>query len=98
MTGPKLENALQGLQQAINELDQTIMDTADRLKAQETDLAKNAAADSGLSDNKLQADKLQADSLRAELNALRQMIHQAAALIGGKAEAGPPSNTDEVIH
>ena len=93
MTGPKLENALQGLQQAINELDQTIMDTADRLKAQETDLAKNAAADSGLSDNKLQADKLQ-----AELNALRQMIHQAAALIGGKAEAGPPSNTDEVIH
>ena len=103
MTGPKLENALQGLQQAINELDQTIMDTADRLKAQETDLAKNAAADSGLSDNKLQADKLQADklqadNLRAELNALRQMIHQAAALIGGKAEAGPPSNTDEVIH
>lgn len=93
MTGPKLENALQGLQQAINELDQTIMDTADRLKAQETDLAKNAAADSGLSDNKLQA-----DNLRAELNALRQMIHQAAALIGGKAEAGPPSNTDEVIH
>ena len=98
MTGPKLENALQGLQQAINELDQTIMDTADRLKAKETDLAKNAAADSGLSDNKLQADKLQADNLRAELNALRQMIHQAAALIGGKAEAGPPSNTDEVIH
>lgn len=98
MTGPKLENALQGLQQAINELDQTIMDTADRLKAQETDLAKNAAADSGLSDNKLQADKLQADNLRAELNALRQMIHQAAALIGGKAETGPPSNTDEVIH
>lgn len=98
MTGPKLENALQGLQQAINELDQTIMDTADRLKAQETDLAKNAAADSGLSDNKLQADNLRADSLRAELNALRQMIHQAAALIGGKAEAGPPSNTDEVIH
>ena len=98
MTGPKLENALQGLQQAINELDQTIMDTADRLKAQETDLAKNAAADSGLSDNKLQADNLRADSLRTELNALRQMIHQAAALIGGKAEAGPPSNTDEVIH
>jgi len=98
MTGPKLENALQGLQQAINELDQTIMDTADRLKAQETDLAKNAAADSGLPNNKLQADNLQADNLRAELNALRQMIHQAAALIGGKAEAGPPSNTDEVIH
>ena len=98
MTGPKLENALQGLQQAINELDQTIMDTADKLKAQETDLVKNAAADSGLPDNKLQADKLQADNLRAELNALRQMIHQAAALIGGKAEAGPPSNTDEVIH
>ena len=98
MTGPKLENALQGLQQAINELDQTIMDAADKIRAQETGLAASAAADSGLTDNSIATDDLQADNLRAELNALRQMIHQASALIDGNLEADAVSATDEVVH
>ena len=88
MTGPKLENALQGLQQAINELDKTIMDTADKVRAQETGLATAANADSGLS----------VDSLRAELNALRQMIQQANDLIDGTADANTLSVSDEVVH
>lgn len=98
MTGPKLENALQGLQQAINELDQTIMDTADKIRAQETGLAASAAAASGLTGNSIATDDLQADNLRAELNALRQMIHQASALIDGNQQADAVSATDEVVH
>ena len=87
MTGPKLENALKGLQQAINELDKTIMDTADKVRAQETGLATAIGADSGLP----------VDSLRAELNALRQMIQQANALIDGTADANTLSASDEVV-
>ncbi len=93
MTGPKLENALQGLQQAIHELDQTIMDTAEKFRTAETGQpSDNVQADS------LQADSLQADSLRAELKALRQMIQQASALIDGTANADAPSAPDEVVH
>ena len=88
MTGPKLENALQGLQQAINELDKTIMDTADKVRAQETGLATATNADSGLP----------VDTLRTELNALRQMIQQANALIDGTADANTLSASDEVVH
>ena len=88
MTGPKLENALQGLQQAIDDLDQTIMDTTDKIRAQEASLASLAGADSGLS----------ADNLRAELMALREMIHQANDLINGKQDASASSVPDEVIH
>ena len=88
MTGPKLENALQGLQRAINELDKTIMDTADKVRAQEAGLMTAANADAGLP----------VDSLRAELNALRQMIQKANALIDGKADANTLSASDEVVH
>jgi prefoldin subunit 5 len=88
MTGPKLENALQGLQRAINELDKTIMDTADKVRAQETGLTTATNADS----------VLPVDSLRAELNALRQMIQQANALIDGTADANTLSASDEVVH
>lgn len=88
MTGPKLENALQGLQQAIHELDQTIMDTAEKFRTAET----------GQPSDNVQADSLQADSLRAELKALRQMIQQASALIDGTANADAPSAPDEVVH
>lgn len=93
MTGPKLENALQGLQQAIDDLDQTIMDTTDKIRAQEASLASMAGADSGLP-----ANNLQAENLRAELMALREMIHQANDLINGKQDASASSVPDEVIH
>ena len=93
MTGPKLENALQGLQQAIHELDQTIMDTSEKFRMAETGQpTDNVQAGS------LQTDSLQAYNLRAELKALRQMIQQASALIDGTANADAPSAPDEVVH
>ena len=93
MTGPKLETALQGLQDAINELDRTILDTAGKFstaKASEnsSDIsAVSPPADSGMS----------ADMLRAELEALRQMIAKASALIDGEEEDNA-NVSDEVLH
>ena len=93
MTGPKLETALQGLQDAINELDRTILDTAGKFsaaKASENSSDISAVCpppDSGMS----------ADMLRAELEALRQMIAKASALIDGEEEDNA-NVSDEVLH
>ena len=61
MAGPKLEMALQGLQDAINELDSTILTTASKF----CDTASQTAS----SDSDLPV-----EMVRAELQALRQMI------------------------
>ena len=45
MAGPKLEMALQGLQDAINELDSTILTTASKFR---DTASETASADSGL--------------------------------------------------
>jgi hypothetical protein len=88
MKGPKLETALQGLQDAINELDRTILDTAGRFSApRASETSREMSADSGLS----------ADMLRAELEALRQMIAKASALIDGEQEDSGMAS-DEVLH
>ena len=88
MTGPKLETALQGLQDAINELDRTILDTAGRFSApRASETSSGMSAESGLS----------ADMLRAELEALRQMIAKASALIDGEQEHSAMAS-DEVLH
>lgn len=98
MTGPKLENALQGLQQAIHELDQTIMDTSEKFRMAETGQPTDIVQADNVQAGSLQTDSLQADNLRAELKALRQMIQQASALIDGTANADAPSAPDEVVH
>ena len=88
MTGPKLETALQGLQDAINELDRTILDTTGRFSApRASETSTEMSADSGLS----------ADMLRAELEALRQMIAKASALVDGEQEDSGMAS-DEVLH
>ena len=93
MTGPKLETALQGLQDAINELDRTILDTAGRLSA-----PRASETSSDLSDFSPPADPGMApDMLRAELEALRQMIANASALIDGEQEDSLIAS-DEVLH
>ena len=85
MTEPKLETALQGLQDAINDLDKTILDNAGKFREQEAGTAPVQTGDAAMS----------AQMLRAELQALRQMINQATTLINGEAAAG---TTDEVLH
>jgi hypothetical protein len=93
MTGPKLETALQGLQDAINELDRTILDTAGRLSA-----PRASKTSSDISDVSPPADSgMSADMLRAELEALRQMIAKASALIDGEQEDSLIAS-DEVLH
>jgi hypothetical protein len=93
MTGPKLETALQGLQDAINELDRTILDTAGRLSA-----PRASETSSDISDVFPPADSgMSADMLRAELEALRQMIANASALIDGEQEDSLIAS-DEVLH
>ena len=93
MTGPKLETALQGLQDAINELDRTILDTAGRFSASS---ASETSRD--ISDVSPPADSgMSADMLRAELKALRQMIAKASALIDGEQEDSLFAS-DEVLH
>jgi hypothetical protein len=93
MTGPKLETALQGLQDAINELDRTILDTAGRLSA-----PRASETSSDISDVFPPADSgMSADMLRAELEALRQMIAKASALIDGEQEDSLIAS-DEVLH
>ena len=93
MTGPKLETALQGLQDAINELDRTILDTAGRLSA-----PRASENSSDISDVSPPADSgMSADMLRAELEALRQMIAKASALIDGEQEDSLIAS-DEVLH
>lgn len=93
MTGPKLETALQGLQDAINELDRTILDTAGRFSAPS---ASETSRD--ISDISPPADSgMSADMLRAELEALRQMIAKASALIDGEQEDSLFAS-DEVLH
>ena len=88
MKGPKLETALQGLQDAINELDRTILDTAGRFSApRASETSREMSTDSGLS----------ADMLRAELEALRQMIAKASALVDGEEEDSGMAS-DEVLH
>ena len=88
MKGPKLETALQGLQDAINELDRTILDTAGRFSApRASETSREMSTDSGLS----------ADMLRAELEALRQMIAKASELIDGEQEDSGMAS-DEVLH
>ena len=88
MTGPKLETALQDLQDAINELDRTILDTAGRFSApRASETSREMSADSGLS----------ADMLRAELDAFRQMIAKASALIDVEQEDSAMAS-DEVLH
>ena len=88
MTGPKLETALQGLQDAINDLDRTILDAAGRFSTpRASEASSEMSADSGLS----------ADMLRAELEALRQMIARASALIDGEQEDSAMAS-DEVSH
>ena len=93
MTGPKLETTLQGLQDAINELDRTILDTAGRLSA-----PRASETSSDLRDFPPPADSGMApDVLRAELEALRQMIAKASALIDGEQEDSLFAS-DEVLH
>ena len=93
MTGPKLETTLQGLQDAINELDRTILDTAGRLSA-----PRASETSSDISDVFPPADSgMSADMLRAELEALRQMIANASALIDGEQEDSLIAS-DEVLH
>jgi len=71
MTGPKLDKALQGLQEAIAALDDTIVATSDKLAAQQ-----GGGADSGPAEGAMPAEKL-----RAELDALQALISQATAMI-----------------
>ena len=93
MTGPKLETALQDLQDAINELDRTILDTAGRFSA-----PRASETSSNLRDFPPPADSGMApDVLRAELEALRQMIANASALIDGEQEDSFIAS-DEVLH
>jgi hypothetical protein len=93
MTGPKLETALQDLQDAINELDRTILDTAGRFSA-----PRASETSSELRDFPPPADSGMApDVLRAELEALRQMIAKASALIDGEQEDSLFAS-DEVLH
>ena len=93
MTGPKLETALQGLQDAINELDRTILDTSSRFSA-----PRASETSSDISDVFPPADSgMSADMLRAELEALRQMIAKASALIDGEREDSLFAS-DEVLH
>lgn len=93
MTGPKLETALQGLQDAINELDRTILDTSSRFSA-----PRASETSSDISDVFPPADSgMSADMLRAELEALRQMIAKASALIDGEQEDSLFAS-DEVLH
>ena len=93
MTEPKLETALQGLQDAINELDRTILDTASRFSA-----PRASETSSDISDVSPRADSgMSADMLRAELEALRQMIAKASALIDGEQEDSLFAS-DEVLH
>ena len=93
MTGPKLETALQGLQDAINELDRTILDTAGRFSA-----SRASETSSDISDvSSLAHSGMSADMLRAELEALRQMIAKASALIDGEQEDSLFAS-DEVLH
>ena len=93
MTGPKLETALQGLQDAINELDRTILDTAGRFSA-----PRASETSSDISDVfPPAASGMSADMLRAELEALRQMIAKASALIDGEQEDSLIAS-DEVLH
>jgi len=83
MAGPKLEMALQGLQDAINELDSTILTTASKFRN-----TANQPVSSG--------SDLPAEMVRAELQALRQMISQANALISSASAAS--NDTGEVLH
>jgi len=85
MAGPKLEMALQGLQDAINELDSTILTTASKFRYT---ASQTASSDSDLP----------VEMVRAELQALRQMISQANALIGSASAASKDTDTDEVLH
>jgi|DEB0MinimDraft_10_1074344.scaffolds.fasta_scaffold142916_2 chemotaxis protein CheY-P-specific phosphatase CheC len=85
MAGPKLEMALQGLQDAINELDSTIVTTASKFR----DTASQTMSPDS---------ELPKEMLRAELQALRQMISQANALIGGASATSKDTDTDEVLH
>jgi len=88
MTGPKLEIALQGLQDAIAELDKTILTTSARI-ASKADRAE-AAPDKDTA--------LSTEVLRAELEGLRQMISKATALIENPSEEPEHSAQDEVLH
>ena len=85
MAGPKLEMALQGLQDAINELDSTILTTASKFH--------DTASQTASSDSDLPV-----ELVRAELQALRQMISQANALISSASAASKDTDTDEVLH
>ena len=85
MAGPKLEMALQDLQDAINELDSTILTTASKFR--------DTASQTASSDSDLPV-----EMVRAELQALRQMISQANALIGSASAASKDIDTDEVLH
>ena len=85
MAGPKLEMALQGLQDAINELDSTILTTASKFP--------DTASQTASSDSDLPV-----EMVRAELQALRQMISQANALISSASAASKDTDTDEVLH
>ena len=69
-------------------MDRTILDTAGRFTApRASETSMEMSADSGLS----------ADMLRAELEALRQMIAKASALIDGEQEDSEMTS-DEVLH
>ena len=93
MTGPKLENALRGLQDAINELDSTILDTAGRFNE-----TKTREISSGMGDVAHPiAPGLSTDMLRAELESLRQMIEKASSLINDE-EKDSVMASDEVLH
>ncbi|MEK9728896.1 MAG: hypothetical protein VW417_03025 [Alphaproteobacteria bacterium] len=77
--------ALQGLQDAINELDSTILTTASKFR--------DTASQTASSDSDLPV-----EMVRAELQALRQMISQANALIGSASATSKDTDTDEVLH
>ena len=85
MAGPKLETALQGLQDAINELDNTILATSSKFRDTASQTAPSAS-------------ELPVEMVRAELQALQQMIRQANALIGSASAASKETDTDEVLH